>query len=110
MEDRESPNSHVVVEAGLDEIPSTSSFDYQMFQSKYVESPNSHMVFKINLNKIPLTLGVDSAMLHSLVMKVSPFHVIFDLNGVMITTCFDKGYHTIIPRPRLKEFLEKCFA
>jgi hypothetical protein len=30
VEDRELPNSHMIIEAGFDEIPLISSFDYQM--------------------------------------------------------------------------------
>ncbi len=76
MKDREPPNSHAVVEASLDEIPLTSSFESQMPQLEDVESPNSHVFFEISLDEIPSTLGVDFAMLHSSVVKVNPFHVI----------------------------------
>jgi hypothetical protein len=64
MEDREevkeSPNSHAIVEANLDEIPLTLGFDSQMPQVKDVESPNSRTVVTISLDDIILTLGVDS--------------------------------------------------
>jgi hypothetical protein len=60
VEDRELPNSCGVVEANLDEIPPTLSFDSQMPQLEDVESPSSHTVFEVNLNEIPLTLSVDS--------------------------------------------------
>jgi hypothetical protein len=38
VEDRESPNSHTVVEASLDEISLTLGFDSQMPQVEDVES------------------------------------------------------------------------
>ncbi len=50
MENRESPNSHAV-----DESPSTSSFNSQMFQAENVESPNSCMAVEVDLDDIPLT-------------------------------------------------------
>ncbi len=84
----ESPNSRAIVEIALDEIPSTSSIDsLQVFPS-----------------------SVDPLMLHSHVEEENPFHVIFNLNEVLITTCFDKGSHTIILHLGLKEFLKKCLA
>jgi hypothetical protein len=43
-------------------------------------------------------------------MEVNPFHMIFNLNGVLIITHFDRGSHTVIIRPGLKEFLEKCLV
>jgi hypothetical protein len=81
-----------------------------------MESPNSHTIIELGLDEIPSTSKIDSLMFHSLSLEVNPFHVIFDLNGVLITTCFDKGKYgkvascTIIFQPRLKEFLEKCLA
>jgi hypothetical protein len=84
MEDAESPNSCTIVELSLDEIPS-------------IPSGNSH---------VPRFLVVD----------VRSSHVIFNLNGILITTCFQKGghgkyaFHTIILKPRLKEFLEKILV
>jgi len=60
VEDRELPNSCTIVEAILDEIPPTSSFNSQMPQLEDVESPSSHTVFEVNLNEIPLTSNVDS--------------------------------------------------
>jgi hypothetical protein len=42
----ESPNSHLVVEVALHEIPSTLGFNFQMFHVEDVESPNSHMLLK----------------------------------------------------------------
>jgi hypothetical protein len=59
-EDVESPNSRMIVEAGLDEIPPTSIFDPQMFQVEDAESPNSRMVVEVGLDEIPSTSGVDS--------------------------------------------------
>jgi hypothetical protein len=55
----------MVVEVGLDEIPSTSAFNSQMPQVEDVESPNSHIV-EVDLDDIPSTLGVDSIVHHSL--------------------------------------------
>ncbi len=81
-----------------------------MPQVEDVESPNSHMIVAVTLDKILLTLGVDSTMHHSFTTKVGPFHVIFYLNGVLITTYFDKGFQSVILRLGLKEFLEKCLA
>jgi hypothetical protein len=75
-----------------------------------VESPNSRAVVEVSLDEIPSTSSVDSLVLHSHVEEVNPFHVIFNLNEGCITTCFDKGSHTIILHPRLKEFLRKCLA
>jgi hypothetical protein len=40
-EDKESPNSCTVVESGLDEIPSTLVFNFQMLQVKDMDLPNS---------------------------------------------------------------------
>jgi len=104
VEDRESQNSHLVVEANLDGIPLTVGFDSQMPQVEYVESLNSHVVVEVNLDEIPSTSSVDSIVLHLLASELSPFHVIFYLNGVLITTCFNKRSCTIILRPKLKEF------
>jgi len=75
-----------------------------------VELPNSRTVVEVGLDEIPSTLGVGSPMPCLHVAEVSPFHVIFDLNGVLITTCVNKGFCTIILRPKLKEFLEKSIA
>jgi hypothetical protein len=61
-----------------------------------VELPNSLRAIEINLDDIPSTLGFDSKMLHSLITEVSPFHVTFNSNGVLITTWFIKGLHTVI--------------
>jgi len=107
VENKESPNS-CVVEIGLDEIPLTLGFDSQRPQMENVELPYSCIVVKVNLDEIPLTSSVNSPMLHSATRKVCPLHVIFDLNGIMITTCFDKRSCTIIFCHGLKEFLEKC--
>jgi hypothetical protein len=41
-EDKESPNSCMVVEAGLDEIPPTLGFDFQMLQMENVD--RSHQI------------------------------------------------------------------
>jgi hypothetical protein len=81
-----------------------------MFQVEDVESPNSRAVIVINLDEILMTSGVDSDVPYLLTTEVSPFHMIFNLNGVLIATNFDRGSCTIILRPRLKEFLEKCLA
>jgi len=105
VENRELPNSHAV-----DEIPSTSGFDSQMPHAEDVESLNSCLVVEVSLNEIPSTLGFDSTTPCSLAITVSPFHVIFDLNKVLIVTHSNRSSHTIIFRPRLKEFLEKCLA
>jgi hypothetical protein len=75
-----------------------------------VELPNSCTVVEVNLDEILSTLGGDSPVPCSHVVKVSPFHMIFDLNKVLIATCFDKGSHTIIFHPGLKNVLEKCLA
>ncbi len=97
-----------MVEISLDEIPLTLGFDSQRPQMENVELPYSCIVVKVNLDEIPLTSSVNSPMLHSATRKVCPLHVIFDLNGIMITTCFDKRSCTIIFCHGLKEFLEKC--
>jgi hypothetical protein len=55
-------------------------------------------------------LGVDIEMFHLPMVEVSLLHVIFDLYTVLIATCFDRGSHTIILRPGLKEFVDKCFV
>jgi hypothetical protein len=68
------------------------------------------MIVAIGLDEILLASIVNSLVPYSPTMEVSPFHVIFYLNEVLITTRFDKGSHTIIFHPRLKEFLEKCLA
>jgi hypothetical protein len=81
-----------------------------MLQVENVKSPNSHVIVVINLDEILLILGVNSMVHHSFMAEVGPFHVIFNLNGVLITTCFDKGSHNIILCLGLKELLEKCLA
>jgi len=75
-----------------------------------VESLNLRTVVVINLDVIPSTLNVDSGTPYSLATKVSSFHVIFDLNEVLIATCFNRGFNTVIPCPGLKEFFKKCLA
>jgi hypothetical protein len=81
-----------------------------------VGSPNSRAIVEVGLDEIPLISGGDSPVLCSPTVEVNPFHVIFDLNGVWITTCFNKGgygkatSHTIIFHPRLKEFPNKCLV
>ncbi len=75
-----------------------------------MESLNLCTVVVVSLDEIPSTLNVDSGMPCSLVTKVTSFHVIFDLNEVLIATCFDRGFSTVIPCPGLKEFLKKCLA
>jgi hypothetical protein len=67
-----------------------------------VESLNLCTVVVVSLDEIPSTLNVDSGMPCSLVTKVTSFHVIFDLNEVLIATCFDRGFSTVIPCPGLK--------
>jgi hypothetical protein len=109
-ENKKSPNSCVVVEIGLDEIPLTLGFNSQMPQVEDVELPNSCTVVEVNLDEIPLTSSVNSSMLHSSTTKVCPFHLIFNLNGIMITTCFNMRSCTIIFHRGLKEFLEKCLT
>jgi hypothetical protein len=109
-ENRDMLNSHVVVESGLDEIPLTLGFDSQMHEVEGVESPNARMVVTIDLDEIPSILGVKIEMLHLPMVEVDLFYVIFDLNKVLIATCFDRGSHTVIFRPGLKEFVEKCFV
>jgi hypothetical protein len=56
-EDGELPNSHVIVEANLDEIPLTSGFNSKMPQVENVESPNSHVIIAINLNDLFIYFG-----------------------------------------------------
>ncbi len=79
-----------------------------------MDSLNSCIVVELGLDKIPSTSGGDSQMLLLPSPKMNSFHAIFDLNGVLITTHFNKGgygkvaSHTIILWPILKEFLEKC--
>ncbi len=109
-EDRELPNSRMVVEVSLDEIPPTLGFDSQMPQVENVESPNSRTIVAINLDEIPSISIVNSLVPYSPIAEVSPFHVIFYLNEIMITTHFNKGFHTIIFCPKLKEFVEKCLV
>jgi hypothetical protein len=62
------------------------------------------------LDEIPLTSSVDSGLPCSLATKVNSFHVIFYLNEVLIATCFNRGFNTVILCPGLKKFLKKCFA
>jgi len=82
-------------------------------EAKDVESPKFMHHHSI---EIPLTSGGDSLVPCSPASKMSPFHVIFNLNGILITTDFDKGGYgkatsrTAILRPRLKEFLEICLS
>jgi hypothetical protein len=71
-----------------------------------VELPNSFEIVIVDLDEIPSTLSVDCAVPRLLVVKMNPIHVIFDINGILITTCFDKGSRTMILRFGLKEFLE----
>jgi hypothetical protein len=40
---------------------------------------------------------VDSPMPCLPSLEVSPLHVIFDLNGVLVTTCFDRGRYQKAP-------------
>ncbi len=101
------PHSRVVVEINLDEIPSILGFNSQIPQAEDVESPNSRTVVEVGLDEIPLTLDVNSLVLCSHVAKVSPIQMIFYMNGILIATCFDKGFYIVILYPRLKEFLEK---
>jgi hypothetical protein len=81
-----------------------------------VESPNSCTIVELSLDEIPSISNGNSFVLRSVVADVNPFYVIFYLNGVMIATCFVKGgygkttFCTIILRPRLKEFFEKCLV
>jgi len=75
-----------------------------------VESPNSHAVVEVGFDEIPLTSSFDSIVFRLLTMELNPFHAIFYLNIVIIATRFDRGSHTIILHPGLKEFLEKCFV
>jgi hypothetical protein len=75
-----------------------------------VESPNSRTVVVVDFDEIFLISGVDSEVPCLPMVEVSPLHVIFNLNGVMITTHFDKGFCTVIFCPSLKEFLEKCLS
>jgi len=101
------PHSRVVVEINLDEIPLILGFNSHIPQAKDVELPNSRTVVKVGLDERPLTLNVNSLVLCSHVAKVSPFQMIFYMNGILIVTCFDKGFYIVILYPRLKEFLEK---
>ncbi len=75
-----------------------------------MESPNSRTIVAINLDEIPSISIVNSLVPYSPIAEVSPFHVIFYLNEIMITTHFNKGFHTIIFCPKLKEFVEKCLV
>jgi hypothetical protein len=92
-EGTESPNSHAIVEAGLDEIPPTSGFNSQMFQAKDVELPNSHVVVVVGSYEIPSTSSVDYEVPHLLTTEVNLFHVIFDLNKFLITKHSNKSAH-----------------
>jgi hypothetical protein len=56
--DKESLNSHSVVESRVDEIPPTLNSNSQMPQAKDMESPNSHEVVAIGLDEILLTSGL----------------------------------------------------
>ncbi len=49
-EDRELPNPHAVVEIGLDEIPLTLGFNFQMFRVENVELPNSRAIVVIDFD------------------------------------------------------------
>ncbi len=75
-----------------------------------MESPNSRTIVTIGLDEIPSISIVNSLVPYSPTAKASPFHVIFYLNEIMIATHFNKGFHTIIFHPGLKEFLEKCLV
>ncbi len=107
---KESLNSHSVVESNLDETPLTLSFNFQMPQVEDMESPNSHEVVVIGLDEIPLTSGVDVEMPRLPTAEVNLFHMIFDLNGVLIVTHINRGFHAIILYFGLKKFLEKCLT
>jgi hypothetical protein len=100
----------MVVESSLDEIPLTSGFDSQMPKVEDAKSLVSCVVVVNDLDETLSILGVDIEMFHLPMVEVSLFHVIFDLNKVLITTCFDRGSHTIILCPGLKEFVDKCFV
>ncbi len=103
-------------------LPTTVYFVFQVIGAPFLDEaedvglPNSCTIVVLGLDEIPLTSGGDSPMFHSPTIEVSPFHVIFNLNGVLITTCFEKGgygkatFHTIVLRPRLEELLEISFA
>jgi hypothetical protein len=75
-----------------------------------MESPNSHEVVAIGLDEIPSTLGVDAKMPRLPTVEVNLLHTIFDLNGVLIVTHFNRGFHAIILYFGLKNFLEKCLT
>jgi hypothetical protein len=81
-EEVESPNSHVIVELGLDEIPLTLGIDSLMPHSPSLKVSPFHVIF--NPNRIMITTR-------------------FNKGG------YGKvAFYTIILWPRLKEFLEKC--
>jgi len=81
-----------------------------MFQAKNVESLNSRAIVVVSLDEIPSTLSVDSKLSHSHVAKANPFHVTFNLDEILIATCFDRGFYTVILQLGLEEFVEKCLA
>jgi hypothetical protein len=84
--------------------------DSQMPKVEDAKSLISCVVVVIDVDETLSILGVDIEMFHLPMVEVSLLHVIFDLNKVLIATCFDRGSHTIILRPGLKEFVAKCFV
>jgi hypothetical protein len=79
-------------------------------EANNVESPNSCAAVEVGLDEILSTLGGNSPSPCSHRAEVGPFYVIFDLNRILITTHFNKSSCTVILRPGLKEFLEKCLT
>jgi hypothetical protein len=53
VEDLESPNSCMAIEVGLDEIPSTLSFDFVMVRSPIAKVSPFHVIFNLNGVLIP---------------------------------------------------------
>jgi hypothetical protein len=82
---------------------------------KDVESPNSQSFSEQKMHEMPSISGIDSQVLHSPSLKVNALHVIFYLNGVSISTCYNRGKHhktpscILILRPRLNEFFIEMY-
>ncbi len=80
----ELPNSHIVVEVNLDEIPSTSGGDSLVLRLLTLKVSPFHVIF--NLNGVLIATR-------------------FDKGGYG-----NVAFRTIILHPRLKEFLKKCLV